>query len=101
MFESGSIGFEHINYISLFRGWIRADGIAGELAENIRDVIDRRRQQPNGSFERRLIRRAGMRTRRDEGFGQAKALAHGFALLGSEGILQGRQIRLFLLLDVL
>lgn len=69
--------------------------------KQIRNLINRRRHQPNSRLIRRLIRRTRVRARRDEDLSPLKPLGQRLTLGLRQRVLQLRQVGEFFLLDVL
>lgn len=110
LYTKSSTSYQRFGYVQyyyihpsiyLFSRRIRISPLVRPLAERIREMIDGRRHQPNGRLEGRLVRRIGMRARRDEHLGPPERPGQVLALLFGQGLLQLDQVVGLFLLDVL
>ena len=66
----------------LLRTRIRTNRLIGKLPKQIRQMIYRRRHQPNHRLKRRLVRRTGMAPTRDKRFCSAEGFRHSLTVGG-------------------
>lgn len=76
---------------------IRAHSLLRELPQQVRQMIDRRRHQPDDRLERRLARHRRVAPARHKHLGAAECLSQGLCIGGVQAAIQRNQIVLLLL----